>query len=67
METGMNILDDKYTQFRSWLDSIATKRGMDSTLSIGHIYRMLAFLDAMEKKMDEIILELFEEKDNEQA
>lgn len=58
MELGMNILDDKYTKFRSWLDSIVRKRGIDSTLTIGQIYEMLAFLDGMEEKMDEIILKV---------
>lgn len=68
MASGMNILDDKLTQFRSWLDSIVRKRGIDSTLTIGQIYEMLSFLDGMEEKMDEIILKaLGTGESNEQA
>ena len=57
----MNILDHKHLQFRTWLDSISDKRGINSTLSIGQICDMLDRLDVAEKKMDDIILEAFVE------
>ena len=55
----MNILDHKHLQFRTWLDSISDKRGINSTLTIGQICDMLDSLDGAEKKMDDIILEAF--------
>ena len=58
MDKGINILDHKSVQFRTWLDSIVAKRGEDSTLTIAQLYEMLNMLDGMEKKMDEIILEV---------
>lgn len=61
MESRINILSDKSVQFKAWLDCIVDNKGADSTLIIGQIYRMLAFLDRMEKEMDEIILKVFGE------
>ena len=58
-EEGMNILDHKYDQLRTWLNSIVTKRGINSTLTVGQILDMLDFLDGMEKKLDEIVLKAF--------
>lgn len=61
---GMNILDHKYDKFRTWLDSISDKRGINSTLTVGQIYEMLDFLDASEEKIDDIILAAFDEKED---
>lgn len=63
MEKGMSILDEKYTNFRKWLDSIVDKRGLQSTLTIGRIYKMLDFLDDMEKEIDDIIIAAFDESE----
>ena len=63
MEKGINILDHKWAQLRVWLDNIADKRGLYSTLSIEQINEMLDFLDGMEKKMDDIIIKALGEKE----
>lgn len=60
MTNGINILDDKHVQFRQWLDFITERRGLDSTLTVREVLRMLDFLDAAEMKTDDIILEAFE-------
>ncbi len=62
MQKGMNILDHKHLQFRTWLDSISDKRGINSTLTIGQICDMLDSLDVAEKKIDDIILSVFSER-----
>lgn len=61
MEKGMNILDDKYTNFNKWINAILDKRGLESTLTIGQIIDMLNFLDEMERKLDEIVIKAFDE------
>lgn len=58
---GINILERKSVQFRQWLEEIAEERGLQSELTIEQIFEMLNSLDRAEKKMDEIILETFEE------
>ena len=60
METRMNLLDDKYVQFWAWISHITDKRGLDSTLTIAQITEMLEFLNENEKRMDRIILKVFE-------
>ncbi len=62
-EIGINILDEKYINFKKWLRSISAKRGLESTLTIAQIYKMLDFLDGMENKMDEVILKAFKDKE----
>ena len=57
---GINILEHKSVQFRVWLDNIAQKRSLDSTLTVKQIYEMLDFLDGMEEKVDGIILKAFD-------
>ncbi len=64
-EQGINILSDKYTQLREWLNHIAQKKGVESELSVEQIFRMLDFLDTIEKRMDDIILKIFREYPNE--
>ena len=61
MSEGMNILAHKYTNLRVWLDNIKDKRDMASTLTVGQIYKMLDFLDGLEKKLDSIIIAAFDE------
>lgn len=61
MTKGINILEHKSIQLRTWVDSIAEKRGVDSTLTIRQIYEMLDFLDEMEKRFDDIILKALED------
>lgn len=53
---GMNILDHKSVNFRKWLDAIVKKRGIDSTLTVKQIYKMVDFLDRMEERLDDTII-----------
>lgn len=61
MEEGINILDHKYDQFRTWLDAISSKRGISSTLTVSQILDMLDSLNGTEKRIDGIILAAFDE------
>ena len=61
MGNGINILDDKHTQFRTWVENIAERRGLNSTLTVGQIVDMLDLLDGVEEKTDEIIMKAFNE------
>ena len=56
-----SILESKYVKLRSWLSCISDKHGPDSTVSVVKIQEMMKFLDSMESKMDDIILEAFDE------
>ncbi len=59
MDEKMSILDEKYVNFKKWVNAIADKRGSDSTLTINQIRGMLDLLDRMEKKINGIILAAF--------
>ena len=59
MDKGMNLLDHKSQQLRSWLDNIERIRSIESTLTIGQIKNMLDFLDGLERKLDDVILQTF--------
>lgn len=60
-EIGINVLDHKHDQLRTWLDNIKKKRGLDSTLTVKQIYDMLDFLDGLESKLDDVVIEAFNE------
>ena len=61
MSEGLNLLDHKYEQLRSWLDNMERMRGSESTVTVSQVKNMFDFLDGLEIKLDDIVIRAFEE------